>query len=165
MRAMSFREKIVGFQDLGAWRKRQKAEGRRVVVTNGCFDLLHLGHVVYLEAARALGDCLLVGLNSDSSVRSLKGPTRPIHPEQDRAGVLAALASVDAVCIFPDLDALRFLSVAQPDVYAKGGDYTIDTINQPERRLVEANGGRVVVLAGVKGRSTTSTLDRMRSSS
>jgi len=139
--------------------------GGQIVFTNGCFDLLHLGHVVYLEAARALGDCLLVGLNSDWSVRSLKGPTRPIHPEQDRAGVLAALASVDAVCIFPDLDALHFLGVARPDVYAKGGDYTIDTINQPERRLVEAIGGRVVVLAGVKGRSTTSTLDRMRSSS
>lgn len=164
MAAMSLRDKIVAFENLPAWRDRQRAAGRRVVVTNGCFDLIHLGHVVYLEAARALGDCLLVGLNSDASVRVLKGAARPINPEQDRAGVLAALAAVDAVCIFPDLDALNFLRAAEPDIYAKGGDYTIETINQPERRLVEARGSRVVVLPGVAGRSTTATLRRMASS-
>jgi rfaE bifunctional protein nucleotidyltransferase chain/domain len=117
--------------------------------------------VTYLEAARALGDCLLVGLNSDTSVRALKGPSRPINPEQDRAGILAALATVDAVCVFPDVDALNFLRVAQPDTYVKGGDYTIATINQPERRLVEAGGGRVIVLPGVRGRSTTALLRRL----
>jgi rfaE bifunctional protein nucleotidyltransferase chain/domain len=161
MTAMSFRDKIVPFSELPAWRARQRAAARQVVATNGCFDLLHVGHVTYLEAARALGDCLLVGLNSDASVRALKGPTRPLNLEGDRASVLAALASVDAVCIFAEVDALEFLRVAQPDVYAKGGDYTLDTIHQPERRLVEASGGRVVVLPGVSGRSTTATFERL----
>lgn len=97
---------------------------KRLVVTNGCFDLLHLGHVTYLETARNLGDALLVGLNSDSSVQGLKGPGRPVNNENDRAAVLAALESLDGVCIFSEVSALRFLTVAQPDVYVKGGDYT-----------------------------------------
>lgn len=159
---MRFLDKIIPIERLAEWRAAQRAAGRSVVVTNGCFDLLHLGHVTYLEAARAYGDCLLVGLNSDASVRALKGPRRPVNPETDRAGVLAGLAAVDAVCIFPEIDALRFLGVAQPDIYAKGGDYTIDTINQPERRMVEAAGGRVVVIGGVAGRSTTATLERLK---
>jgi len=162
MESMLLRDKIVPFAELAAWRDRQRAACRRVVVTNGCFDLLHVGHVLYLEAARALGDCLLVGLNSDASVRAIKGPSRPINPEADRAMVLAALASVDAVSVFGEPDALEFLRVARPDLYAKGGDYTVDTINQPERRLVEAGGGQVVVLAGVAGRSTTATVERLR---
>lgn len=158
---MSFRDKLIPFDQLPVWRAEVRAGGRKLVVTNGCFDLLHLGHVTYLEAARALGDCLLVGVNGDASVRALKGPGRPIHPEQDRAGVLAGLAAVDAVCVFPETDALHFLAVVQPDVYAKGGDYTIDTIHQDERRLVERAGGQVAVLGGVPGRSTTATLRRM----
>lgn len=159
---MSFRDKVLTLEEMVRWRTQQRKQGRRVVVTNGCFDLLHLGHVSYLEAARALGDCLLVGVNSDASVRAIKGAGRPVNPESDRAGVVAGLASVDAVCVFGETDALRFLALARPDVYAKGGDYTLDTIHQPERRQVEAQGGRVVVVGGVPGHSTTGLLERLR---
>ncbi|HKX62779.1 MAG TPA: D-glycero-beta-D-manno-heptose 1-phosphate adenylyltransferase [Verrucomicrobiae bacterium] len=157
----NLREKILRWEQLPAWREELRANGRRLVVTNGCFDLLHRGHVNYLEAARNHGDVLLVGVNGDAGVRELKGPNRPINREDDRAFVLAALASVDAVCIFRERSALRFLTAAQPDVYAKGGDYTIDTINQEERRLVESFGGKVVVIAGVPGQSTTAILEKI----
>src|SRR6185436_387277 len=113
---------------LGEWRKKLREQRQRLVVTNGCFDLLHAGHVSYLEAARNCGDALLVGLNGDASVRSLKGEGRPLNPETDRAVVLAALANVDAVCVFPEIRATRFLELARPDVYVKGGDYTLDTM-------------------------------------
>jgi rfaE bifunctional protein nucleotidyltransferase chain/domain len=128
------------------------------VVTNGCFDLLHAGHVTYLEAARNQGDALLVGVNGDDTVRELKGPGRPVNSEADRALVIAALASVDAVHIFRERDAVKFLEAVQPDLYAKGGDYTLDTINQDERRTVERLGGRIVLLAHVPGKSTTALL-------
>ena len=159
---MDFRDKIIPFAHVAAWRAQMRAAGKKLVVTNGCFDILHAGHVTYLAAARGLGDALLVGLNSDASVRALKkGPSRPVNPEGDRATVLAALAAVDGVCIFEEVDALRFLSEVQPDIYAKGGDYTIDTINQPERRLIEGAGGKVVILPGVPGRSTTNVLAKI----
>lgn len=158
---VNFRGKLVGLDALHAWRDEVRAAGRRLVTTNGCFDLLHLGHVTYLEAARNLGDLLLVGVNGDASVRALKGAGRPVNPEQDRALVLAALESVSAVCVFPEVDALSFLRVARPDIYAKGGDYTVETINQDERRLVEGYGGRVVVLGGVAGRSTSALVSRL----
>jgi rfaE bifunctional protein nucleotidyltransferase chain/domain len=158
---MKFADKVIPWEQLPAWRAGLRAEGRKLVVTNGCFDLLHRGHVTYLESARALGGALLVGVNGDASVSELKGPLRPVNGEDDRAAVLAALASVDGVCIFTDRTALRFLSAAQPDIYAKGGDYTIDTINQEERRLVEKLGGRVVVLPVVPGKSTTALLEKI----
>ena len=139
-----------------------RSAGRSLVVTNGCFDILHAGHVTYLAAARREGDVLLVGLNADESVRRIKGPTRPINCEADRATVLAALAAVDAVTVFGEDDALRLLAAATPDIYVKGGDYTIDTINQPERHLVESQGGKVVILPGMEGRSTTAILERSR---
>lgn len=154
-------EKIIEFDKLHAWRDGLTSQGRILVVTNGCFDIIHAGHVTYLHAARRLGDCLLVGLNSDSSVRALKGPGRPLNPEQDRALVLAALADVDAVCVFSEVDALSLINAVRPDVYVKGGDYTIETINQRERRLVEALGGRVEVIAGLPGRSTSTILDKL----
>jgi rfaE bifunctional protein nucleotidyltransferase chain/domain len=135
--------------------------GRRLVVTNGCFDILHLGHVTYLENARNLGDALLVGLNSDAAVRELKGEGRPVNHEQDRAGVLAALESVDAICVFGEKSAARFLAVARPDIYVKGGDYTLETLNQEERRIVETAGGRIVLVPVVPGRSTTSLLEKI----
>jgi len=130
-------------------------------MTNGCFDILHVGHVTYLEAARNQGEALLVGVNGDASVRALKGPGRPINTEGDRAAVVAALASVDAVCIFQEKDVLKLLEHVRPEVYAKGGDYTLDTIHQPERRLVESMGGTVVVLGGVPGKSTSEVMVRM----
>ncbi len=158
---MDFRDKIIPFASVAVWRERVRATGKRLVVTNGCFDILHAGHVTYLAAARALGDALLVGLNSDASVRALKGAGRPVNSEEDRATVLAALAAVDGVCVFEEVDALRLLAEVKPDSYAKGGDYTIDTINQPERRLVEGFGGKVVILPGVPGRSTTNVLAKI----
>jgi len=154
-------DKIISWEQLPAWRAALRAQGRRLVVTNGCFDLLHRGHVTYLEAARSQGDALLVGVNDDASVRQLKGPHRPVNGEADRAAVLAALQSVDAVCVFTERNALRFLATVEPDVYVKGGDYTIDTINQEERRLVEQLGGKIVVLPGVPGKSTTAVLEKI----
>ena len=158
---MDFRGRLLALDALHAWRDEVRASGRRLVATNGCFDLLHLGHVTYLEAARNLGDLLLVGVNGDASVRALKGAGRPVNSEQDRALVLAAIESVSAVCVFPEMEALSFLRVARPDIYAKGGDYTLETINQDERRFVEGYGGRVVVLGGVAGRSTSALVSRL----
>jgi rfaE bifunctional protein nucleotidyltransferase chain/domain len=158
---MSSREKVLSWEALPAWREHLRATRKTLVVTNGCFDILHLGHVTYLEAARELGSALLVAVNSDASVRQIKGPDRPLNPEADRAAVVAALACVDAVVIFGERDATRLLTLVRPDIYAKGGDYTIDTINQDERRLVERQGGKVVVLPGVPGKSTSALLAKM----
>ncbi len=158
---VNLREKIVPWVGLPAWRSRWRAAGQRLVVTNGCFDLLHSGHVSYLEEARNLGDALLIGLNGDQSVQQLKGPGRPINDEQDRALVLAALESVTGVCIFSECAATRFLEAVQPDVYVKGGDYTLETVNQEERRLVERLGGRIVLIPFVPGKSTTALLKKI----
>ena len=130
-------------------------------MTNGCFDILHLGHVTYLETARNFGDALLLGVNSDAAVRSLKGPGRPVNSEGDRALVLAALQSVDAVCIFAEATATHFLAAAQPDIYVKGGDYTLDTLNQDERRAVESADGKIVLVPFVAGKSTTGLLEKI----
>jgi rfaE bifunctional protein nucleotidyltransferase chain/domain len=157
---VNFREKIIAWDDLARWREVFRQQKRTLVVTNGCFDLLHLGHVTYLEAARNLGDALLIGLNADAAVRELKGPGRPVNSEADRAGVLAALESVSGVCIFAEQRATRFLEHAQPDIYVKGGDYTLETLDQDERRVVEQAGGRIVLIPFVPGKSTTATLKR-----
>lgn len=138
-----------------------RAWNRKLVVTNGCFDVLHLGHVSYLEAARNLGDALLVGVNADAAVRELKGPTRPVNSENDRALVLAALGSVAGVCLFTEATATRFLALAQPDIYVKGGDYTLETLNQEERQVVERAGGQIVILPIVPGKSTTALLKKI----
>lgn len=158
---MSLRDKLISREKLGAWREQVRRSGKRLVVTNGCFDLVHAGHVTYLENARAQGDLLLVGLNSDESVRLLKGPGRPLNNENDRAIVLAGLASVDAICIFNERSATRFLAKARPDVYVKGGDYTLATLNREERRLVEEAGGKIVIIPLMPGRSTTALLKRI----
>lgn len=158
---MNFREKIISWDKLAAWRAAMRSSGKQLVVTNGCFDLLHLGHVTYLENARNQGDALMIGLNSDASVRQLKGPARPVVPEQDRAGVLAALGSVDGVCIFEDLRATRFLDVVQPDIYVKGGDYTVDQLPREECDVVRSHGGRIVIIPFLPGRSTSSLLDKI----
>ena len=153
---MSAEHKIVGREELVARFGRPRSE--RVVFTNGCFDVLHRGHVEYLESARSLGDLLVVGLNTDDSVRRLKGPSRPVNPEDDRAYVLAGLAAVDYVTFFAE-DTPRDLIVALlPDVLVKGGDYRKkDIVGGAE---VEAAGGEVVVAPLVPGRSTTAILQR-----
>ena len=149
------------WENLPAWRAAMRASGKKLVVTNGCFDLLHIGHVIYLEAARNLGDALLIGVNGDDSVRQLKGDGRPVNSEADRAAVIAALQSVDAACIFAEKTATRFLAAAQPDIYVKGGDYTLETVNQDERRAVEQGGGCIVILPLVPGKSTTALLEKI----
>jgi rfaE bifunctional protein nucleotidyltransferase chain/domain len=158
---MDFRSKIIAWDRLPAWRAAVRAAGKTLVVTNGCFDLLHVGHITYLETARNLGDALLIGVNGDEAVRGLKGPNRPVNSEADRAAVLAALQSVDGACIFTDVRATRFLAAAQPDIYVKGGDYTLETLDQDERRAVESAGGRIVLVPFVPGKSTTGLLEKI----
>jgi rfaE bifunctional protein nucleotidyltransferase chain/domain len=158
---MNFRGKIIAGDQLPAWRAAWRAAGKKLAVTNGCFDILHLGHVSYLEAARQLGDALLVGINGDGATRELKGPGRPVNSESDRAAVLAALESVAGVCIFSETTATRFLSETRPDIYVKGGDYTLETLNQDERHAVEQAGGKIVILPFVPGKSTTALLEKI----
>jgi D-beta-D-heptose 7-phosphate kinase/D-beta-D-heptose 1-phosphate adenosyltransferase len=152
-RILSLEQAIVRFG-------REKRNGRQVVFTNGCFDLLHPGHIRSLEQARALGDALIVGLNSDSSVRMLKGPGRPVLPELERAEILAALECVDAVVIFNEPTPREIISSLLPDVLVKGGDWAGDKIIGREE--VEAAGGRVVSIPIVSGYSTSAILERIR---
>ena len=154
--------RVLSVKDLGDWRRGEKSAGRRVVVTNGCFDLLHLGHVRFLQEAKALGDTLLVGLNGDGSVRELKGVGRPVNSESDRAEVLAALGCVDAVVVFPEKRATRFLEMAQPDVYVKGGDYRPEDLDADEQTAVKKAGGQVKVLKLTPGKSTSSVLAKVK---
>ena len=158
---MNSRSKIIPPDQLAGWRESLRTRNRKLVVTNGCFDLLHAGHITYLEAARGYGDALLVGLNGDAGVRELKGPTRPINCEEDRAIVLASLEAVTAISIFPESRATRFLEISKPDIYIKGGDYTLDTLNQDERRIVEAAGGKIVIIPFVPGKSTSGLLEKI----
>ena len=133
--------------------------GQQVVFTNGCFDILHAGHVRYLNEARAQGDCLVLGLNSDESVRRLKGPERPINSELDRAEVVGALKSVDYVVLFGEQTAESLIAKVRPAVYVKGGDYTLDTL--PEAKIVQSYGGRVHFVKMVEGRSTTNVIKKI----
>jgi|GEM_PF-22779 len=148
-------------EDVRLLRDTLHAQGKKLVFTNGCFDLLHAGHVRYLNEARALGDAMVVALNSDDSVRELKGPTRPINNENDRAEVMAALRAVDAVVIFGDKRATALIEIIQPHIYAKGGDYTVDSLNPEERAALDAAGTDIRILPLVPGRSTTKTIQRM----
>jgi len=150
---------IVARNDLGTITANLKAAGKTIVFTNGCFDILHAGHVRYLNGARALGDCLIVGLNSDQSVRSLKGSTRPINSQDDRAEILSALRAVDYVVIFPEKTAENIVNEIKPAIYVKGGDYNVKDL--PESRVVETYGGRVVLLPEVHGRSSTQIIKQI----
>ncbi|MGL5512007.1 MAG: D-glycero-beta-D-manno-heptose 1-phosphate adenylyltransferase [Sporomusa sp.] len=150
---------IVARNDLGTIIANLKAAGKTIVFTNGCFDILHVGHVRYLNGARALGDCLIVGLNSDQSVRSLKGSTRPINSQDDRAEILSALRAVDYIVIFPEKTAEDIVTEIKPAIYVKGGDYNVKDL--PESRVVEAYGGRVVLLPEVQGRSSTQIIKQI----
>lgn len=139
--------------------RKAQAAGQRVVFTNGCFDLLHRGHIRYLEQARSLGDLLVVALNSDASVRRLKGKTRPVVPEAERAEVLAALAAVDLVMIFDELDPARVIRAVRPDVLVKGGDWPVDRIVGAD--FVQSAGGTVRSLPYVEGMSTSALIRRI----
>ena len=150
---------LIPNERIAAFAAALREGGARVVFTNGCFDILHAGHVRYLTTARALGDVLILGLNSDASVRRLKGETRPVNSEADRAEVVGALASVDYVVIFGEDTAEELIAKVQPAVYAKGGDYTLETL--PEARIVESYGGEVVFIPLVAGKSTTGMIAKM----
>lgn len=154
--------RIVTAEELAEVRDRMDREGHRLVFTNGCFDLLHAGHVRYLEQARSLGDALAVGLNGDRSVRELKGEGRPLNTELDRAEVLAALRCVDYVVIFADKRATALLRTVRPHIYAKGGDYKPDTLDADERGALGEAGAQIEILPLVPGRSTTSLLEKMQ---
>ena len=153
--------KILTLDQLRAESGRLRLEGKRVVATNGCFDVLHVGHVRYLAAARKFGDVLVVGLNGDDSVRQLKGANRPVNRERDRAEVLTALESVDYVTIFPEKRAANFLRATQPTVYAKGGDYTADTLDPEERAVLSEFGSRIEIIPFEEGYSTSELLTRI----
>ena len=151
---------ILSLEELLRARARLRAEGRRLVFTNGCFDLLHVGHVRYLSEARRLGDALLVAINSDRSVRALKGAGRPILSEGERAEILAALWAVDFVTVFDEESPRALISEVLPDVLVKGGDYRPDEIHGREE--VEAAGGQVLSLPFVEGASTTGIIERIK---
>jgi rfaE bifunctional protein nucleotidyltransferase chain/domain len=140
-------------------RHQLKTEGQRVVFTNGVFDILHRGHVEYLEKARSLGDVLMVGLNSDESVKKIKGEDRPIMLQENRAMVLAGLSSVDFICLFEEETPANLIRQLIPDILVKGSDYKIDDI--VGREIVEANGGKVVTIDLVPGQSTTSIIEKL----
>jgi rfaE bifunctional protein nucleotidyltransferase chain/domain len=159
---MSFSGAIVPLAEVPAFRQGLEGRGIRIVVTNGCFDLLHVGHLRYLAAAREKGDFLWVGLNGDASVRELKGPGRPVNIEADRAEILAALRIVDAVTIFPEVRADRFLAAVRPHLYVKGGDYTPDKLDAGERAVLDQAGAAIEIMPLIPGKSTTGTLARIK---
>lgn len=154
--------KIVTLDELARISGAMREDGRKLVVTNGCFDLLHVGHVRYLQAARALGDALAIGVNGDASVRALKGETRPLNSEHDRAEVLAALGAVDHVAIFPEVRATEFLAKVRPAIYVKGGDYAVDSLDPEERRVLESIGAQIRILPFAAGYSTSGLIERMQ---
>src|ERR1043166_951847 len=154
--------KVIDMKQLAERAKQLRATGRRLVATNGCFDILHVGQVRYLQAARERGDVLVVGLNDDSSVRELKGLDRPLNNAQARAEILAALACVDVVTIFSGLRATSFIRTAQPAIYVKGGDYTPDTLNVEEREALEKIGAEIRIIPFEAGYSTTALLEQFR---
>lgn len=153
------KNKIKDKEDLKKVVERVKKEGKRVVFTNGCFDLIHVGHTRYLEEAKKLGDILIVAVNSDQSVRTIKGNKRPIIPEEERAEVLSALQCVDFVVIFDEPDPLNIISSLKPDVLVKGGDWREDAIIGKE--VVESIGGKVVRIPEIKGASSSSIIDKI----
>lgn len=152
--------RLVERSELADLCKQARDEKRVIVTTNGCFDILHVGHVRILEQARALGDLLVVGLNSDNSVKRLKGESRPINNEKDRAEVLAALGCVDYVTIFDEDTPVEFLQAAKPNIHVKGSDYKPSDL--AETPVVESNGGRVEILSLVPGKSTTELVEKIR---
>lgn len=160
-KAHSTRTKILSPKQAARWVKSAQKKGKKVVFTNGCFDLLHAGHVTYLEEARNLGDFLIVALNGDASVRKLKGKDRPLVTLKDRARVVAGLESVDAVTWFHSDTPVPLVASLQPKIYVKGGDWDVYKI--PEAPVVQAYGGKLFALSFVRGRSTTKLIQKARS--
>jgi D-beta-D-heptose 7-phosphate kinase/D-beta-D-heptose 1-phosphate adenosyltransferase len=156
---MTFKNKILDLSSYRILLKDLKKLGHKIVFTNGCFDILHLGHITYLEEAKAKGDILVVGLNSDNSVKRLKGPERPIKDEKSRASILAALSSVDVVIIFEDDTPISLIKAVQPDILVKGGDYKKEQIVGAD--FVERTGGQVVIIPFLEGHSSTDLINKL----
>ena len=155
-------EGVLTLEEALRWREELRRSGRSLAVTNGCFDLLHRGHAVYLERARAEADALLVLVNSDASVRALKGPERPLQCQEDRAFLLCALKPVDRAVIFDSPRCDRELELLAPDVYVKGGDYTAENLDPGERTALEKSGSRLVFVSFVPGHSSTGIIRKMK---
>lgn len=153
--------KFIPFEDLLKWRT-QVDPTLKVVATNGCFDILHIGHISTLERAKKLGDILVVGLNEDSAVYMLKGVGRPFNTAAERTAIIDALECVDYVTVFPGLEAKEFYAKVRPHIHVKGGDYNLDTINQEERRVVEYFGGAVIILPIVPDKSTSALIKKVK---
>ena len=153
------KEKIKTIRELKKIAENLKKQNKRIVTTNGVFDILHMGHLRYLQEAKKLGDILIVAINSDSSVRKIKGPKRPLNNENDRAEMLASLQCIDFVAIFDEENPIRFLEEVKPDVHAKGGDYKMSQII--EKGTVEKNNGKIVLIPMVKGYSTTEFINKI----
>ncbi len=151
--------KIYSREELKKKIDRLRKAGKKIVFTNGCFDILHVGHTRYLEGAKKQGDVLVLGLNSDDSVRSLKGTKRPLTPENERADIVAALESVDYVTIFPELTPLELIEYLKPDVLVKGGDWKEEQV--VGRKSVEKWGGRIIIIPEIKGSSTTNIVEKI----
>jgi D-glycero-beta-D-manno-heptose 1-phosphate adenylyltransferase len=157
----SVNPKIVELEELSKRCDKLRSAGKKIVATNGCFDLLHLGHVRYLQAARALGDVLAVGLNGDRSVRELKGNGRPLRSEADRAEILAALQCVSLVTVFPQIRATEFLAAVRPAIYVKGGDYSSDTLDEEERAILKKIGAEIRLIPFQAGYSTSGLIEQI----
>jgi len=153
--------KIVQLEQVSLRCDKLRADGKRLVATNGCFDLLHAGHVRYLQAARALGDFLAIGLNGDNSVRELKGSGRPVTTESDRAELLAALQCVDLVTIFPQRRATQFIAAVKPDIYVKGGDYRSETLDEEEHAVLKEIGAEIHLIPFEAGYSTSRLIEQI----
>ena len=159
MKVKHFREKIVSLDEIEKISKSAREKHRTIVTSNGCFDILHSGHVEYLEGASKLGDILIIGINSDSSVKKIKGNDRPVNSERDRASIMASLGFVDYCVIFNEDTPVELLKIIKPDIHVKGGDYNADDII--EKKIVEENGGIIKILPLVQGYSTTGILERL----
>ncbi len=153
--------KIMSMDSAIEWRKKLTDKNNRLVMTNGCFDLIHRGHIEYMLAARSKGDKLLIAVNSDKSVQSIKGPDRPLNSEDDRSLVLASMGFIDGIIIFNTPRCDKIIEAIKPDIYAKGADYNIDTIDQTERKALEAAGSEIAFISFVPGYSTTSIIKKM----
>ena len=158
------KKNVTAAEQASALGKQMRENGRKLVFTNGCFDLLHVGHVRYLQAARALGDALLVAINGDESVRTLKGEVRPFNRAEDRAEVIAALECVDYVVIFPEVRATELLEKVRPAIYVKGGDYTEESLHGEERAALERIGAQIRILPFEAGHSTAGLLEKIKQS-
>lgn len=154
--------KLVKREELPELLKELRSQGKTIVTTNGCFDILHVGHVRYLQKTKTFADVLIVALNSDISVKKIKGPDRPVNNENDRAEILCALSCVDYVVLFDEASPENLLVEIKPDVHTKGADYTVETL--PEAKAIMANGGRIEFISFVEGKSTTAVIEKMRNS-